>query len=64
MFSLLPLINSSVTIGLCFLSPIISAITSIDTISVFLVSYLDCIHQYFYRHTAYHTEYSTKALKS
>ena len=48
MFNFLPLINSSVTIGLSFMSLITSAIDH-QKLLIFYVSFLDCILQYLYK---------------
>ena len=53
MFSFLPLINNSVTIGLRFLLLSISAIILPNTINIFFF-YLDYILQYFCKYHLYH----------
>ena len=64
MFNFLSLINSSVTIGLSFLSLITSAIDH-QKLLIFYVSCLDCILQYFYKDLAYYLfEYLIKPLGS
>ena len=52
MFSFLPLINSEVTIKLCFLLLSTSAMISENTINI-LRFYFDCILQYFHKHLSY-----------
>ena len=53
MFSFLPLVNNSVTIGLSFLLLSVLAIISSKTINIFRF-YLDCIFQYFYKYLSCH----------
>ena len=54
MFSFLPLINNSVTIGLSFLLLSVLAIISSKTINIFRF-YLNCILQYFYKYLSCHS---------
>ena len=65
MFSFLPMINISVTIGLSFLLLTISTIISLKVINISRF-YLDCIFQYFCKYHPYHIsfEYLIKDLES